>query len=113
MQESGQVLGVHQGYWFYTVGQRGGNKLPGGPWYVTAKDVAMNVVHVSREYYAGDKQRRAFEAGPFNWVAGMGPREGLPLKVGARAACGPCTWHVLMCRLCQCQRACGVQFKLA
>jgi hypothetical protein len=31
-QESGQVLGVHQGYWFYTVGQRGGIKLPGGPW---------------------------------------------------------------------------------
>jgi tRNA U34 2-thiouridine synthase MnmA/TrmU len=74
---------VHQGYWFYTVGQRGGIKLPGGPWYVTAKDIAMNVVHVSREYYAGDKQRRAFEAGPYNWVAGMGPREDLPLKVGA------------------------------
>lgn len=30
--ESGRMLGVHQGYWFYTVGQRGGIKLPGGPW---------------------------------------------------------------------------------
>lgn len=82
-QETGKVIGVHQGYWFYTVGQRGGIKLPGGPWYVTAKDIAMNVVQVSREYYAGDKQRRAFEAGPYNWVAGMGPREELPLMVGA------------------------------
>ncbi len=27
-----RVLGVHEGYWFYTVGQRGGIKLPGGPW---------------------------------------------------------------------------------
>jgi tRNA-specific 2-thiouridylase len=27
-----QVVGVHEGYWFYTVGQRGGIKLPGGPW---------------------------------------------------------------------------------
>lgn len=31
-EETGQLLGVHQGYWFYTVGQRGGIKLPGGPW---------------------------------------------------------------------------------
>lgn len=27
-----QVVGIHDGYWFYTVGQRGGIKLPGGPW---------------------------------------------------------------------------------
>ncbi len=27
-----RVLGVHAGFWFYTVGQRGGIKLPGGPW---------------------------------------------------------------------------------
>lgn len=27
-----RVLGAHAGYWFYTVGQRGGIKLPGGPW---------------------------------------------------------------------------------
>jgi tRNA-specific 2-thiouridylase len=30
--ESGALLGVHPGYWFFTVGQRGGIKLPGGPW---------------------------------------------------------------------------------
>lgn len=30
--ENGAVLGAHEGYWFYTVGQRGGIKLPGGPW---------------------------------------------------------------------------------
>jgi tRNA U34 2-thiouridine synthase MnmA/TrmU len=30
--ESGRVVGLHDGYWFYTVGQRGGIKLPGGPW---------------------------------------------------------------------------------
>ena len=30
--ESGRPVGAHAGYWFYTVGQRGGIKLPGGPW---------------------------------------------------------------------------------
>ena len=30
--ETGRVIGAHQGYWFYTVGQRSGIKLPGGPW---------------------------------------------------------------------------------
>jgi hypothetical protein len=30
--ESGAPVGVHEGFWFYTVGQRGGIKLPGGPW---------------------------------------------------------------------------------
>lgn len=29
-----RVLGVHAGFWFYTVGQRGGIKLSGGPWWV-------------------------------------------------------------------------------
>ena len=31
-EESGAAVGVHQGFWFYTVGQRGGIGLPGGPW---------------------------------------------------------------------------------
>ena len=31
--ESGDFLGKHRGFWFYTIGQRQGLKLPGGPWY--------------------------------------------------------------------------------
>jgi tRNA U34 2-thiouridine synthase MnmA/TrmU len=30
--ESGRVLGYHQGFWFYTQGQRKGVHLSGGPW---------------------------------------------------------------------------------
>lgn len=32
--ESGDYLGNHRGFWFYTIGQRQGLQLPGGPWYV-------------------------------------------------------------------------------
>lgn len=37
--ESGEVVGTHRGYWFYTIGQRQGIGLAHGPWYVTGKDV--------------------------------------------------------------------------
>jgi tRNA-specific 2-thiouridylase len=33
--ESGDFLGNHRGFWFYTIGQRQGLRLPGGPWYVS------------------------------------------------------------------------------
>jgi tRNA-specific 2-thiouridylase len=68
-EESGVIAGVHDGYWFYTVGQRGGIKLPGGPWYVTSKDMTNNIVYVSRSYYETHKRRDAFVCGPFNWLA--------------------------------------------
>lgn len=31
--ETGDFLGNHRGFWFYTIGQRQGLRLPGGPWY--------------------------------------------------------------------------------
>eukprot|EP00878_Enallax_costatus_P026262 GHUV01028159.1.p1 GENE.GHUV01028159.1~~GHUV01028159.1.p1 ORF type:complete len:246 (+),score=76.68 GHUV01028159.1:637-1374(+) len=83
-QESGEVVGVHSGYWFYTVGQRGGVKLPGGPWYVTAKDMTQNVVYVSRSYYDADKRRDAFVCGPFNWLSELRPQRHRPLFVKVR-----------------------------
>ena len=30
--EGGAVLGLHDGFWFFTPGQRRGIGLPGGPW---------------------------------------------------------------------------------
>lgn len=81
---SRQVVGVHGGYWFYTVGQRGGIKLPGGPWYVTRKDMATNIVYVSRTYYEAQRRRDAFAAGPFNWLGASRPRLDQPLFVKLR-----------------------------
>ncbi|MDT8389547.1 MAG: tRNA 2-thiouridine(34) synthase MnmA [Lentisphaeria bacterium] len=42
----GQVLGEHQGFFKYTIGQRRGLGLGGGPWYVTALDAETNTVMV-------------------------------------------------------------------
>lgn len=71
--ETGKKVANHDGYWFYTVGQRQGIGLPGGPWYVVSKDLNNNIVYVSKNYYSDDKLRNKFIASEFNWLAGQKP----------------------------------------
>jgi tRNA-specific 2-thiouridylase len=46
-RDSRRVLGRHRGYWFYTIGQRQGLGLAGGPWYVVGKVAEENTVLVA------------------------------------------------------------------
>ena len=46
-QENGYVtLGTHEGACIYTIGQREGLGIGGGPWYVSAIDALCNIVYV-------------------------------------------------------------------
>lgn len=74
--ETGDFLGKHRGFWFYTIGQRQGLRLPGGPWYVVEKDVKNNVVFVSRNYFSLDKRRRLFRVGCLKWLG-----DSLPIQM--------------------------------
>lgn len=71
--ESGKELGVHNGYWFFTVGQRRGIGLSGGPWHVVAKDVQKNIVYISNQYESEDKERKEFDFDGCSWIAGTWP----------------------------------------
>lgn len=71
--ETGKKVGTHEGFWFYTIGQRQGIGLGGGPWYVVSKDPATNSVFISRTYYAPDKQRNTFTIGRVNWINSCAP----------------------------------------
>ena len=71
--ETGLLLGQHTGFWFYTIGQRQGLRLAGGPWYVVSKDTIQNIVYVSREYYTSDKARSSFFIEECNWIGNNGP----------------------------------------
>ena len=51
-------MGEHKGFWFYTIGQRQGIGLSGGPWYVVAKDSAKNHVIISRNYDSIDQAKQ-------------------------------------------------------
>lgn len=53
--ETDQILGYHDGAIFYTIGQRHGLYLGGGlPYYVVKKDLAKNLVYVSRNLNAAE-----------------------------------------------------------
>lgn len=46
--ENGEVVGVHDGVEFYTLGQRHGLKIPNRlPYYVSGKDIKKNIVYVA------------------------------------------------------------------
>ena len=58
--ETGKVMGLHEGFWFYTIGQRQGLGLAGGPWYVVDKAPETNTVFISKQYYDEEKIRDTF-----------------------------------------------------
>ncbi|KAI4322092.1 hypothetical protein L6164_021813 [Bauhinia variegata] len=82
--ETGDFLGKHRGFWFYTIGQRQGLRLPGGPWYVVEKDAKNNVVFVSRNYFSFDKRRRLFRVGSLKWLRGLPPSQTSELQCKVR-----------------------------
>lgn len=67
--ESDEIVGYHDGYWFYTVGQRKGIGLPGGPWYVVAKDPQFNAVYISKSLtHANLDSNKIFHCVQMNWI---------------------------------------------
>jgi tRNA-specific 2-thiouridylase len=77
--ETKKVLGEHNGFWYFTIGQRRGIRLPGGPWYVVAKHSEMNEVFVSHGEHHAELARDAFIVGGLNWISGV-----LPVSTGFR-----------------------------
>ena len=47
IDKNGKVIGKHKGVWFYTIGQRRGIGLSGGPYWVIGKDIKKNRLIVS------------------------------------------------------------------
>jgi tRNA-specific 2-thiouridylase len=79
--DSKSVMGKHPGYYYYTIGQRSGLGLGGGPWYVVEKNVEKNIVFISRENKA-DREKDEFKVGKFNWISGGSPlKKELKVKI--------------------------------
>lgn len=66
--ETGTIIGSHKGFWYYTIGQRQGLGLAGGPWYVVSKNVPKNTVFISRNYYHMQKKRDELTIFKCNWI---------------------------------------------
>jgi len=71
--ETNRKLGSHNGYYFYTIGQRSGLGLSGGPWYVVKKDIQNNSIYISKENVI-NRGRQEFTVGKFNWIEGTPPK---------------------------------------
>ena len=66
-RETGKILGKHSGFWFYTMGQRQGLGLSGGPFYVVSKIPEENTILVSREIPL-ESGRNEFFLENENWI---------------------------------------------
>jgi len=89
--DSSKVLGKHPGYYFFTIGQRSGLKLGGGPWFVVKKDVKNNIIYISKQDVA-TMDRNEFLVGKFNWILGKPPeKQNLKVKIRHGANSYDCT----------------------
>ena len=80
INKEGKVLGKHKGLWFYTIGQRKGIFLSGGPYFVLDKDIQNNVLIVTKK--ESDLFKKELVAENVNWIPGREPN--LPLKIEAK-----------------------------
>ncbi len=78
-----EKMGRHEGFWYYTIGQRKDIKLSGGPWYVVKKDTKKNIIYIGREGEITGERRDEFVVGSVNWISGERPSKN-KLKVKIR-----------------------------
>jgi len=65
---SDKKMGEHPGYYYFTIGQRSGLGLGGGPWFVVEKNIKNNIVYISRENLAA-REKEKFQATNLNWIS--------------------------------------------
>lgn len=75
--ETGKVLGQHEGAFLFTVGQRKGLGVGGGPRrYVVRTDTEANVVYVTADPQCPALWTRELRLDDVRWIAGEPPAEG-------------------------------------
>jgi len=120
----GKILGEHRGLWFYTIGQRKGIRLPGGPYWVLDKDLKKNLLIVTKN--EKDLLKKELVCKNVNWILGKEPRllgearpfgtAKLPLEVKAKirykANFANATVHSTFTHLRKCANVEGKSYKI-
>lgn len=69
VDETGRVVGEHDGAIFYTIGQRRGLNIGGGlPYYVTGKNIDKNELYVTRDLDGGNLWQRELYVTDLHWI---------------------------------------------
>lgn len=89
-QATGEKVGQHKGHWFYTIGQRFGLGLSGGPWFVVDKDVENNVIYLAQGRDPKEVYGKEFDV---NSEGGQtfASLQNLRVKIRHGASMHPCT----------------------
>lgn len=77
----GKVLGKHQGLHFYTLGQRKGINLAGGPYFVVGMNAKNNVLMVAKQ----EPYQNEALLSPFNFISGILPDKRLRVQAKVRS----------------------------
>jgi len=78
----GNFLGWHQGAVAFTIGQRHGIRLAGGPYFVVNKDVKNNILLVTKD--EKELYKKKVELRDVNWISGKEPKIPLRCSVSIR-----------------------------
>lgn len=79
---SGKTVGEHDGLIYYTVGQRKGIGLAGGPWYVVRLDKKKNVLWITKN--EKDLDQKELIVKNVSWISGVAPKFPLSVKCKIR-----------------------------
>jgi len=83
-KSTSEKIGEHKGHWFYTIGQRFGLGLSGGPWFVVDKDVKKNIIYLAQGYEPKEVYRKEFDVVNMNWISPVKTRLIASLQVKVR-----------------------------
>jgi tRNA-specific 2-thiouridylase len=84
VDQSGKIVGRHDGAIFYTIGQRHGLDIGGGlPYYVTGKNMSKNEVFVTNNLNDKKLWRKEFSLTSLHWINDA-PKYGQKLSVRTR-----------------------------
>lgn len=78
---SGKTIGTHEGHWLYTIGQRKGLGLGGGPWFIVKKDIETNTLYVSRGYDTPLQYKKDIYIEGIHWISGDPLQNDFPLDI--------------------------------
>jgi len=93
---TGNKIGEHEGYWFYTIGQRYGLKLSGGPWFVVKKDIDKNIIYLANGYEPEEVKADSFNVEKLHWINPQLRINNYELRIKIRhgAVTHPCTLEI-------------------
>ena len=83
-EDSGREIGTHSGHWLFTIGQRRGMGLSGGPFYVSGKEAGENRILVRR---GSPCPASRFRLGDFHWIGS--PPASVPERLTVKVRHGP------------------------